>query len=121
MLAISSYLRQIALMIILTRNGLSLNIKKSKEIGRPAILMCFLPVTFEIIWIVIFGPLLLCISYFEALLLGSVLGAVSPAIVVPRMIKLQNEGYGDKNHVPELIMPGSSCDDIYVITLFLCF
>lgn len=121
LLAISSYLRQIALMIILTRSGLSLNIKKSKEIGRPAILMCFLPVTFEIIWIVIFGPLLLGISYFEALLLGSVLGAVSPAIVVPRMIKLQNEGYGDKNHVPELIMAGSSCDNIYVITLFLCF
>ena len=121
LLAISSYLRQIALMIILTRSGLSLNIKKLKEIGRPAILMCFLPATFEIIGVVIFGPLLLGISYFEALLLGSVLGAVSPAIVVPRMIKLQNEGYGDKNHVPELIMAGSSCDDIYVITLFYAF
>lgn len=121
LLNISSYLRQIALMIILTRSGLSLNIKKLKEIGRPAILMCFLPATFEIIGVVIFGPLLLGISYFEALLLGSVLGAVSPAIVVPRMIKLQSEGYGDKNHVPELIMAGASCDDIYVITLFYAF
>ena len=121
LLNISSYLRQIALIIILTRSGLSLNIKKLKEIGRPAILMCFLPATFEIIGVVIFGPLLLGISYFEALLLGSVLGAVSPAIVVPRMIKLQSEGYGDKKHVPELIMAGASCDDIYVITLFYAF
>lgn len=121
LLNISSYLRQIALIIILTRSGLSLNIKKLKEIGRPAILMCFLPATFEIIGVVIFGPLLLGISYFEALLLGSVLGAVSPAIVVPRMIKLQSEGYGDKKHLPELIMAGASCDDIYVITLFYAF
>lgn len=121
LLNISSYLRQIALMIILTRSGLSLDIKKLKEIGRPAILMCFLPATFEIIGVIIFAPLLLGISYFEALLLGSVLGAVSPAIVVPRMIKLQSLHYGDKHHVSELIMAGASCDDIYVITLFYAF
>ena len=121
LLNISSYLRQIALVIILTRSGLSLNLKNLKEIGRAAILMCFIPASFEIIGIVIFAPILLGISYFEALLLGSVLAAVSPAIVVPRMIKLKNEGYGEVNLVPEIIMAGSSCDDIYVIVLFYSF
>lgn len=121
LLNISSYLRQIALMIILTRSGLSLDIKKLKEIGRPAILLCFVPATFEISGITIFAPLLLDVTYFEAMLMGSVLGAVSPAIVVPRMIKIMNEKYGDKNHVPELVMAGSSVDDIYVIVLFYAF
>ena len=121
LLNISSYLRQIALVIILTRSGLSLNLRNLKEIGRAAILMCFIPASFEIIGIVIFAPILLGISYFEALLLGSVLAAVSPAIVVPRMIKLKNEGYGEVNLVPEIIMAGSSCDDIYVIVLFYSF
>lgn len=121
LLNISSYLRQIALVIILTRSGLSLDIKTLKEIGRPAILMCFVPACFEILGIVIFGPLLLNISITEALLLGSVLAAVSPAVVVPRMIKLKDEGYGSKNHVSELIMAGSSCDDIFVIVLFYSF
>ena len=114
---ISSYLRQIALVIILTRSGLSLDINNLKKIGRPAILMCFIPATFEIIGITIFAPLFLSISYLEALLLGSVLAAVSPAIVVPRMIKLMDEGY-NKNNVPELVMAGASCDDIFVIVLF---
>ena len=121
LLNISSYLRQIALVIILTRSGLSLNLRNLKEIGRAAILMCFIPASFEIIGIVIFAPILLGISYFEAMLLGSVLAAVSPAIVVPRMIKLKNEGYGEGNLVPEIIMAGSSCDDIYVIVLFYSF
>ena len=121
LLNISSYLRQIALVIILTRSGLSLDLKTLKEIGRPAILMCFLPATFEIIGITIFGPILLKISYFEALLLGSVLAAVSPAVVVSRMIYLKENNYGAKHHVPELIMAGSSCDDIYVIILFYAF
>lgn len=121
LLNISSYLRQISLVIILTRSGLSLNLKNLKEIGRAAILMCFIPASFEIIGIVIFAPILLGISYFEAMLLGSVLAAVSPAIVVPRMIKLKNEGYGEGNLVPEIIMAGSSCDDIYVIVLFYSF
>lgn len=121
LLNISSYLRQIALVIILTRSGLSLDIKGLKEIGRPAILMCFLPALFEIIGVAIFGPLLLEISIFEALLLGSVLAAVSPAVVAPRMIKLIETGYGKNKRVPELILAGASCDDIFVIVLFYSF
>ena len=121
LLNISSYLRQIALIIILTRSGLSLDINNLKKIGRPAILMCFLPACFEIIGILIFGPLLLDISYLEALLLGSVLAAVSPAIIVPRMIKLMNEGYGKEHNVTELVLAGASCDDIFVIVLFYSF
>ena len=121
LLQISSYLRQIALVIILTRSGLSLDIHNLKKIGRPAILMCFLPACLEIIGVMIFAPLFLKISYLEALLLGSVLAAVSPAVVVPRMIKLMEKGYGMSNHVPELIMAGASCDDIFVIVLFYSF
>ena len=121
LLSISPYLRQIALVIILTRSGLSLDINNLKKIGRPAILMCFVPACFEIIGILIFAPIFLKISYFESLLLGSVLAAVSPAIVVPRMIKLIEEGYGKNHCVPELIMAGSSCDDILVIVLFYSF
>ena len=121
LLSISSHLRQIALVIILTRSGLSLDIKSLKIIGRPAILMCFLPAGFEIAGITIFGPMLLGISYFEALLLGSVLAAVSPAVVVPRMIRLMEEGYGKQHCVPELVMAGASCDDIFVIVLFYSF
>lgn len=121
LLSISSYLRQIALVIILTRSGLSLDLSTLKKIGRPAFLMCFVPASFEILGIIIFGPILLKISYLEAILLGSVLAAVSPAIVAPRMINLINEGYGKKHHVPELILAGSSCDDIFVIVLFYSF
>ena len=121
LISISSYLRQIALVIILTRSGLSLDINNLKKIGRPAILMCFLPACFEIVGVTIFAPLFLNISYLEALLLGSVLAAVSPAIVVPRMIKLMNEGYGKEHNVPEVIMAGASCDDIFVIVLFYSF
>ena len=117
----SSTLRQIALVIILTRSGLSLDINNLKKIGRSAVLMCFIPATFEIIGVVILGPLLLNISFTESLLLGSVLAAVSPAIVVPRMIKLINKKYGEENHVPELVLAGASCDDIYVIILFYSF
>lgn len=118
---ISSYLRQIALVIILTRSGLSLDFATLKKIGRPAILMCFVPATFEIIGVTLFGPLLLGINYFEAMLLGSVLAAVSPAIVVPRMIKLMDENYGNKHHVAEVVLAGASCDDIFVIVLFYSF
>ena len=118
---ISSFLRQIALVIILTRSGLSLDINNLKKIGRPAILMCFLPACFEIVGVTIFAPMFLGISYLEALLLGSVLAAVSPAVVVPRMIKLITEGYGKEHNVPELIMAGASCDDIFVIVLFYSF
>ena len=118
---ISSYLRQIALVIILTRSGLSLDINNLKKIGRPAILMCFVPACFEIVGITIFAPIFLGISYVEALLLGTVLAAVSPAVVVPRMIKLMDEGYGKEHNVPELVMAGASCDDIFVIVLFYSF
>ena len=113
---ISDYLRQIALIIILTRSGLALDFKTLIKIGRPAILMCFLPARFEIIGITIFGPLLLNISYLEALLLGCILGAVSPAIVVPRMLTMIEKKQG--GDVPKIIMAGASCDDIYVIILF---
>lgn len=119
LLEISSYLRQIALVIILTRSGLSLDIAALKRVGRPAILMCFVPACFEILGVVIFSPLFLGISYAEAMILGSVLAAVSPAIVVPRMIKLKEEGYGKE--IPELVMSGASCDDIFVIVLFYSF
>ena len=121
LISISSYLRQIALVIILTRSGLSLDINNLKKIGRPAILMCFVPACFEIIGVTILTPILLGLSYLEAMLLGSVLAAVSPAIVVPRMIKLMNEKYGSEHNVPELIMAGASCDDIFVIVLFYSF
>ena len=121
LISISSYLRQIALVIILTRSGLSLDINNLKKIGRPAIFMCFLPATFEIIGVIVFAPMFLNISYLEAMLLGSVLAAVSPAIVVPRMIKLMDLKYGTKNHVPELVLAGASCDDIFVIVLFYSF
>ena len=121
LLKISSNLRQIALVIILTRSGLSLDLKGLKEIGRPAILMCFLPALFEIVGIAIFGPILLGISILEALLLGSVLAAVSPAVVAPRMIKLIETNYGKNKRVPELILAGASCDDIFVIVLFYSF
>lgn len=121
LLGISSFLRQIALIIILTRSGLSLNIKNLKKIGRPAILMCFIPACFEIIGILIFAPILLNIDYLEALLLGSVLAAVSPAIVVPRMIKLIDAGYGKEHNVAELVLAGASVDDIFVIVLFYSF
>lgn len=110
---ISDYLRQIALIIILTRSGLALDFKSLIKIGRPAILMCFLPASFEIIGIIIFGPLLL---YLEATLLGCVLGAVSPAIVAPRMLTMiENKEGGD---IPKVIMARASCDDIYVIVIF---
>lgn len=121
LLSISSSLRQMALVIILTRSGLSLDIHQLKKIGRPAILMCFVPACFEMLGIAIFAPLFFGISYLEALLLGSVLAAVSPAVVVPRMISLMEKGYGERHGVPELVMAGSSCDDVFVIVLFYSF
>ena len=121
LISISSYLRQIALILILTRSGLSLSINNLKKIGRPAILMCFIPACFEIIGVLIFAPIFLNITYLEALLLGSVLAAVSPAIVVPRMIKLIEEGYGKDKNVAELVLAGASVDDIFVIVLFYAF
>lgn len=121
LLSISSSLRQIALVIILTRSGLSLDIHQLRKIGRPAILMCFVPACFEMLGVAIFAPLFFGISTLEALLLGSVLAAVSPAVVVPRMIRLMEKGYGKGHGVPELVMAGPSCDDVFVIVLFYSF
>ena len=117
-LNISSDLRQIALIIILLRAGLSLNIKDLKVVGKNAILLSFLPATFEIIATMIFAPLLLDFTLLEAALLGSILAAVSPAVVVPKMLLLMEEKRGTKKSIPQMIMAGASVDDVYVIVLF---
>ena len=117
-ISISGDLRQIALVIILTRAGLSLNISDLKKVGRPAILMCFVPACVEIIGTIIFAPLLLGISVLDAAIIGSVIAAVSPAVIVPRMIKLIDEGYGKEKSIPQLILAGASVDDVFVIVVF---
>lgn len=120
-LDISKDLRQIALIIILTRAGLSLDLKDLKKVGRPALLMCFVPATFELVAVTLFAPMLLHISTLDAAILGAVLAAVSPAVVVPRMLKLMESGYGTNHSIPQMIMAGSSADDVYVIVLFAAF
>lgn len=120
-LAIGGDLRKIALLVILSRAGLNLNLADLKKCGLPAILMCFIPATFEIVGTILLAPMILGLNWIEAALLGSVLAAVSPAVVVPRMIRLINEGYGVKEAIPQLILAGSSMDDIYVIVLFTVF
>lgn len=120
-LGISSELRQIALIIILIRAGLSLNLSDLKKVGRPAVLMSFVPAAFEIIGYVAFAPLVFGITRIEAAVMGAVLGAVSPAVVVPRMLRLMDEKYGTEKSIPQLIMAGASCDDIFVIVLFSTF
>lgn len=120
-LSISSDLRQLALVIILTRAGLSLDINDLKKVGRPAILLCFIPALFEIIGFSIFGPILLNISINEALLIGSIVAAVSPAVIVPRMLKLMDEKIGTEKSIPQMILAGASLDDIFVIVLFYSF
>lgn len=120
-LAISSDIRKIALIIILTRAGLSLDISGLKKIGRPAVMMCFVPATFELIGMICIAPKLLGLSLLEVAILGSVLAAVSPAVVVPRMVKLMEEGYGTAKGIPQLILAGASVDDVYVIVLFTTF
>ncbi|MEE1289961.1 MAG: cation:proton antiporter [Spirochaetota bacterium] len=117
-ISISGDLRQIALVIILTRAGLSLNISDLKKVGRPAIFMCFVPACVEIIGTIIFAPLLLGVSVLEAAIIGSVIAAVSPAVIVPRMIKLIDEGYGKEKSIPQLILAGASVDDVFVIVVF---
>lgn len=117
-LEISGDLRKIALIIILIRAGLSLNIEDLKKVGRPAFLMCFIPACFEIMAMVFFAPKLLGISVLDAAIMGSVIAAVSPAIIVPRMIKLMNEGYGVDKSIPQLILAGASVDDVFVVVLF---
>ncbi len=121
LLEIAAELRQIALIVILLRAGLSLDLKDLAKVGRPAFLMSFLPALFEIAMIMLVAPYFLKISLLDAAILGSVLAAVSPAIVVPRMLHLMDEGYGHKNKIPQLIMAGASLDDIFVIILFTSF
>lgn len=117
-LLISGDLRQIALVIILTRAGLSLNLSDLKRVGRPAVLMCFVPACVEMLGTILFAPMLLGVSVLEAAIIGSVIAAVSPAVIVPRMIRLIEEGYGKDKSIPQLILAGASVDDVFVIVVF---
>lgn len=121
LLSISADIRQIILIIILTRAGLSLDLKDLKKVGRPAVLLSFVPATFEIIGTMIFAPIFLGLTLVESALLGTVLGAVSPAVVVPRMITLINGKFGTEKGIPQLILASSSIDDIYALVLFSSF
>lgn len=121
LLTLSADLRQIALIVILLRAGLSLNLNDLRKVGRPAVLMCFIPATFELVAIAFLAPRLLGVSPLEAAIMGAVLAAVSPAVVVPRMLKLMDEGYGRAKGIPQLIMAGASVDDVYVIVLLTSF
>lgn len=121
LLAISADLRKVALIIILTRAGLSLDIGDLRKVGRSAVLLCFVPATFELVGTVILAPRLLGVSVLEAAIIGSVIAAVSPAVVVPRMLRLMDEGYGAKQGIPQMILAGASVDDVYVIVLFSSF
>ena len=120
-LSISADLRQIALIIILTRAGLNLDINDLKKVGRSAVLMCFIPATFEILGMIIFAPKFLGLGLLDSAILGTVIAAVSPAVVVPKMLKLMEEGYGTDRSIPQLIMAGASVDDVFVIVLFTSF
>ena len=120
-LNISADLRQIALVIILTRAGLSLNLSDLKKVGRPAVLMCFLPACAELAGTVLLAPALLGVSLLDAAIMGSVIAAVSPAVIVPRMIRFIEEGYGTDKSIPQLILAGASGDDVFVIVIFTAF
>ncbi len=120
-LSISADLRQIALIIILTRAGLNLDINDLKKVGRPAVLMCFVPATFEILGMIIFAPKFLGLGLLDSAILGTVIAAVSPAVIVPKMLKLMEEGYRADRSIPQMIMAGASVDDVFVIVLFTSF
>lgn len=120
-LAISAELRKMALIIILLKAGLSLDLGDLKKVGRPAVLMSCLPASFEILAFFLFAPSILGITRIEAMVMGAVLGAVSPAVVVPRMVQLMDSKYGTKKSIPQMILAGASCDDIFVIVLFTTF
>ena len=120
-LNISADIRKTALIVILIRAGLSLDLSDLKKVGRPAVLMCFVPACFEIVGYVLIAPAMLGMTRLEAAILGSVIAAVSPAVVVPRMIKLIDEGYGTKEAIPQLILAGASVDDVFVIVMFTAF
>ncbi len=120
-LDISTELRRIALIIILTRAGLSLDINDLKKVGRPAVLMCFVPACFEILGMVVLAPRLLGVSTLDAAIMGAVVGAVSPAVIVPKMLKLMDENYGMKKGIPQILLAGASVDDVFVIVMFSAF
>ncbi len=120
-LSVSADLRKMALIIILLKAGLSLNIADLKRVGRPAVMMSFVPASFEILGFVLLGPVLLGLSVVEAAVMGAVLAEVSPAVVVPRMVQLMESRYGTRKSIPQMIMAGASCDDIFVIVLFTTF
>ncbi len=120
-LALSADLRQLALIIILTRAGLSLDLGDLRRAGRPAVLLCFLPACFEIAGMVLLAPRLLGVSTLDAAIMGAVVAAVSPAVIVPRMLRLMEAGYGTRKSIPQMILAGASVDDVFVIVLFTAF
>lgn len=120
-LMVSADLREMALVIILIKAGLSLKLQDLKAVGRPALMMSFVPASFEIVAYTLFAPLVLGLTRVEAAVMGSVLAAVSPAVVVPRMVQLMEEGRGTKQHIPQMILAGASLDDVFVIVLFSTF
>ncbi len=121
LLGISAELRKIALIIILMRAGLALDIKDLKKVGRPAVLISFIPALLEIAGMVIFAPIILGLSLLDSLVLASVIAAVSPAVIVPKMLNLMETGYGTDKQIPQMIMAGASIDDVFVIVLFTVF
>lgn len=120
-LGISADLRQLALIIILTRAGLSLNLEDLKKVGRPAVLLCFVPACFEIVGMVTLAPRLLGISVLDAAIMGAVVAAVSPAVIVPKMLRLMELGFGTRRSIPQMILAGASVDDVFVIVMFTAF
>lgn len=120
-LSVSAQIRKIALIIILTRAGLTLDLSDLKQVGRPAILLCFVPASFEMLGMVLLAPKLLGVSVLDAAIMGAVVAAVSPAVVVPGMIKLMDEKYGTNHSIPQMILAGASVDDVYVIVMFTAF
>ncbi len=120
-LGISADLREIALVIILTRAGLSLELEDLKKVGRPAVLLCFVPACFEMAGMALLAPGLLGVSLLDAAIMGAVVGAVSPAVIVPKMLSLMEEGYGVKQGIPQMILAGASVDDVFVIVMFSAF
>ena len=117
----SSDIRRIALIVILLRAGLKLNVEDLKKVGRPAILMCFVPACLEMVGMIILAPQLLGITRLDAAIMGAVIGAVSPAVIVPRMIQLIDDGYGVEKSIPQMILAGASVDDVFVIVMFTTF
>ncbi len=120
-LDISADLRKLALIIILARAGLSLDMNDLIKVGRPAVLMCFLPACFEIIGMILLAPRIINVSILDAAIMGAVVGAVSPAVVVPKMLNLMENSYGTNKSIPQLILAGASVDDVFVIVMFTSF